>query len=638
MKPFHMTAPRGGGKLRADRIASRKWLAAALVTACQLGLAKSAQAWLFVEHTVIGRSAVAQLDDNRRRVLEQAWSSFVKGDNFGSTQVCRDVTAPDTPVEYPPYPNEKAFNTCVDLPAMAALAGDHSCDQTDLALTLQADWVGDLIESFRDNYEKIRKTTLDSTERVSLWHKSHLDAQRIDGAYLSRAQQNGAHFVLPRNMRDGRAERVEEYVARVAQMGAPSNAVGIYVTYHARALNAATHAQCKADSPCANPDQARAAVLFEAVALHFLEDAFSSGHVAGAPQDADRAMRMGTHDYYCRRGLSVVTWSGEAYPAHGDAYLQPVDKSIASIAVRASLTQLVDALLGTGVPACDSGPMDICSEAAIPGVPAECAAAMVPAILKLFPAPALNTVLEPPFRNEIGTFARFSVAAKAGVGLTTVVPADSLPPAQVVPTAGLEGGIGLGFSLAGVTTASSDALAFVQLGLVADMGQETEWCFICNRIQIQEPIGTRLGVAVRIRMPYWAIPADFIPLGLLAAAGWKWSFNRLVDSSAGGLYGHWQNVRPLGHAHAWQIVLGREFEYTWYQLSRPRTAISFDLISSHAIAVPLVDLILTRYFSELTSTDLKFELAYRYEVSDLVHAHFIVLSLGSDTNLYFSGF
>ena len=42
----------------------------------------------------------------------------------------------------------------------------------------------------------------------------------------------------------------------------------------------------------------------EAFALHFLEDGFSAGHVAGIWGNA--ALRKGTHDYYDEHGLEVT--------------------------------------------------------------------------------------------------------------------------------------------------------------------------------------------------------------------------------------------------------------------------------------------------------------------------------------------
>jgi len=44
----------------------------------------------------------------------------------------------------------------------------------------------------------------------------------------------------------------------------------------------------------------------EAFALHFLEDTYAAGHVAGTWGDASQ--RKGTHDFYNANGLEVRTW------------------------------------------------------------------------------------------------------------------------------------------------------------------------------------------------------------------------------------------------------------------------------------------------------------------------------------------
>jgi hypothetical protein len=45
----------------------------------------------------------------------------------------------------------------------------------------------------------------------------------------------------------------------------------------------------------------RAMLFDEAFALHFLEDAFAAGHVAGAWGDSSQ--RQGTHDFYNAAGV-----------------------------------------------------------------------------------------------------------------------------------------------------------------------------------------------------------------------------------------------------------------------------------------------------------------------------------------------
>ena len=131
-----------------------------------------------------------------------------------------------------------------------------------------------------------------------------------------------------------------------------------------QALRAADEAQCTPDAGCDSPQRARDAVIAESVALHFLEDAGSSGHVIGDPVDDDaKASRIGTHDDYCARGITTTTWDQVAYSAHGDAHMRRVDRIRMAAAVSTSLAQVADALLGkfkNQLGGCDPNPVDGC--------------------------------------------------------------------------------------------------------------------------------------------------------------------------------------------------------------------------------------------------------------------------------------
>ncbi len=84
----------------------------------------------------------------------------------------------------------------------------------------------------------------------------------------------------------------------------------------------------------------------EAFALHFLEDTFAAGHVAGTWGDVSQ--RKGTHDYYNEAGLEVFTWKGgsDSMVLMGDAHMRPEDAERAAGAVRTSLEQVIDHATG----------------------------------------------------------------------------------------------------------------------------------------------------------------------------------------------------------------------------------------------------------------------------------------------------
>ena len=84
----------------------------------------------------------------------------------------------------------------------------------------------------------------------------------------------------------------------------------------------------------------------EAFALHFLEDTFAAGHVAGTWGDVSQ--RKGTHDYYNEGGLEAFTWGGGSHSAvlMGDAHMRREDAERAAGVVRDSLAQVIDEATG----------------------------------------------------------------------------------------------------------------------------------------------------------------------------------------------------------------------------------------------------------------------------------------------------
>jgi hypothetical protein len=627
-------------------------IAGAAALLASLLQARPAPAWLFAEHTSVGRAALAggdevvsALSSEERAALEGAWAALRKGEAAEVEGLSLQAGEPDTAIEREARPGEAPFSTQIDLPMLAALAGDHSCSPDDLVATLRSGWVPPLVRMFAGNYEAIRRTPLESPRRISLWHESHLRAQGIDDEYLFRAASS--HFVLARLWIDGaagppRPEELADYAQRVSAASTPLNAVGVYVTFHARALAAAAAGRCN-PAGCAAPKPARDALLLEAMALHFLEDAFSSGHVAGGPQDASRAARLGTHDYYCQHGLSVQTWGGKAYPAYGDAHLRAQDKMWTSRAVRQSLAELARALDGVATP-CSVGAaseIDVCQASAppeTPEVPDACRNAMqAPAML---PAPPLVPTPLPPSRSDIGAFVRFAMSADGGLGSTASTTPPNPPPGRTVPTWGVDADLGIGLTFAGVTTGRSDAVAFVEGGLSGVAGQRADFCFSCS--VAQQPLDTRLGWDVRVRMPFDFVPGDFLILGSASLLGSRWAYKQLLEAANGGAYGRWQAVHVFPNGMALEIVVGREAAYSQYNVSRPlgttAPTTTASLTHSRSLTLPVLDWIWTRHFAEQFGSALGMRLSYRVEYSNLITTHFALLSFDSDSDLYFTGF
>ena len=99
---------------------------------------------------------------------------------------------------------------------------------------------------------------------------------------------------------------------------------------HLSALQKATRLATEDLAPAERQALARAMLADEAFALHFLEDAYAAGHVAGTWGDVSQ--RKGTHDYYNEAGLEVFTWerSGQSVVLMGDAHMRPEDAQIAA--------------------------------------------------------------------------------------------------------------------------------------------------------------------------------------------------------------------------------------------------------------------------------------------------------------------
>ena len=152
--------------------------------------------------------------------------------------------------------------------------------------------------------------------------------QRADQQYATRADSNLAHFLLPRpntNL-DPLAYANAGAEARVGAQRASASMPGITISAMQKASRLANE-QLSAEERRA---LARAALFDEAFALHFLEDIYAAGHVAGSWGDVSQ--RKGTHDFYNQNGLEVFTWKGRdrTIVLMGDAHMRPEDAALAA--------------------------------------------------------------------------------------------------------------------------------------------------------------------------------------------------------------------------------------------------------------------------------------------------------------------
>jgi hypothetical protein len=301
----------------------------------------------------------------------------------------------------------------------------------------------------------------------------------------------------------------------------------------------------------------RAALADEAFALHFLEDSFAAGHIAG--NWGSTAMRRGTHDFYGEHGLALTTWSGEHFVGQGDAFMKPADADRAANAVRDSLAQLVDSFDGkielTDADDPDYGEpnsFNVCKEARFPAAAgARTDIRLLVPILLQTPVPALAAGAGelPRFRAELGPFVGLSTGFREGLSTHGFGPHE----AGASATSGFELAARAGLGLDGILDDSSDGLVFVEFGVRDDTdatGAST--------------LPGRGAIGARLRMPFWLIPGDLaLASPVLAITSPRLLQKMLVEAANGGLI-PWQAgiATPAGRL---QFVLGREVGVSIYR-------------------------------------------------------------------------
>src|SRR5574337_841994 len=332
-------------------------LVTAACAACvRAGDTTPARAWVYPEHRDIAVLAVNGLDPERRAAFDRLWGQARTG---YEQRLC--AHGADTAQALAPE--------CIDWAAFSAISGDHSCSSrgmldtvlrsawilqvADVAAQLKVDLgriavaarpevdlrspdlVGDLQRRVEDEAQR--------AERVNALRTADTRMQRADPQYATRAGSNNAHFLIPRPSTDTTAP---EYAQLALSPGSEVNAIGVYTWFHLSALQKAARIASGTPAPAARDGLARAMLADEGFALHFLEDAYASGHVAGTWGDVSQ--RKGTHDYYNEAGLEAFTWRGSSNSMvlMGDAHMRPEDAERASHAVRASLDQVLDTATG----------------------------------------------------------------------------------------------------------------------------------------------------------------------------------------------------------------------------------------------------------------------------------------------------
>jgi len=491
-------------------------------------------AWVFPEHRDIAVLAVQRLDADRQSELEALWAQARSGHE---QRLCAQMADP----AQGPSP------TCIDFAAWNAISGDHSCSASDMLDTvLTAPWIlGVARVAGRLKMQLAASTRL--SQRSNAVRNSDLALERTDPDYVTRASSNNAHFLLARTDIDMDAE---SYARLALGPKADVNALGTYVWYHLRALDRARSIASGVVPASAHADAVRAALADEAFALHFLEDSFAAGHVAG--NWGGTAMRKGTHDYYSERGLALTTWSGDHFVAQGDAYMKPADANRAANAVRDSLAQLADSFAGklalTGADDqkyTEAESFNVCKERQFPTAAAgRKDIHMIVPILRQTPVPGLarGPGELPRFRTEMGPFVGLSTGFRGGV-LTHGFGAGE-DGASVTPGVELAARVGLGMD--GVLDDASDGLVFLEGGVRDD-----------SHSSGAASIPGRAAITARLRMPFWLIPGDVALAAPVLAFTSPTKLQKMVVGAVNGGLIPWQ-AGIATRAGRLQMVLGRE--------------------------------------------------------------------------------
>jgi hypothetical protein len=504
-------------------------------------LTVTGMAWVFPEHRDITLLALEGLEPAKRTVLDKLWSEARVGHE---ARLCAQIADP----------SQGANPTCLDYAAWAAISGDHSCSASDMLTTvLDSPWilkVADVAAHLKRNLASATRPD----QRLNAVRASNIAFLRADPAYVTRAGSNNAHFLLARPDESMSADAYE----RVALgPNAEINALAAYMWYHLRALaKAALIAQ--GDIPTdLRPRAALAVLADEAFALHFLEDSFAAGHIAGTWGNA--AVRMGTHDYYSEHGLEVVTWNHRRFVASGDAYMREEDADRAAAAVRDSLAQLVTALDGginvgqvsqAGWPTKPDG-FDVCHESRFPASPGplEDMQHLIPIVAQT-PMPALGAGKGalPRFRTELGPF----LGVSSGVSVEALSGGFGSNQTDPGVTGALDLSFRLGLGVQGVLNASSDGLTFIDAGIRQDSSAHGG-----------SSIPGRGAIALRGRAPFWLIPGDLILAAPVLAFTKSQALQKMAVQSANGGLIPWQAVIAT-RVGRFQFVLGREVGISLY--------------------------------------------------------------------------
>lgn len=525
------------------------------------GLPGMPDVWVYPEHREITALAINNLDPGHRRTLEYMWAQVRIGyENRLSVSVVD--------------PEHGANPEVLDLASWPAIAGDHSCSPKQMTdIILSSDWILNV-----DQIAIRLRKDLDRAKRpdqvINAIRNSDIRLQRADLDYATRAGSNNVHFLLEREAVN---EGAEEYFLRCLKEGAPLNALGVYAYFHLKALEKVGQSKIPGITQEERSAIFLAALANEAFALHFIEDVYAAGHVAGTWGNA--AQRKGTHDHYNEAGLEAETWDEQSMILTGDAYMRPEDAMVAANAVQKSLAQLCLAMMeeSTVSPAPISDPeispdtFDVCANNDMPQM--EFNQEVLSGVLRGTPKPGLSEGLGQlnRFRAELGPF--IGIASSLETGFLNG--GFGMEQSENALIGSIEANLIFGLGLDGVMNKAGDGLAFIQVGWRQDSPTTSQFTDPNSTYQgssVTSTIPGRSGYNLRMRLPFWLLPGDLILVAPILSWAAPKTFQRMAVTAGNGGVIPWQSgiSTPVGR---FQFVLGREVGVSFYGVRRIRESL-----------------------------------------------------------------
>jgi len=284
--------------------------AAIILSFLLLSYANNAAAFLYGEHKLIGdrafRQAMQRLEQDGNAETLQRYLKTITGS---------DYTFPGLAGAGATYG--------VTYGMLNGLSGDHESDPAVLELLL------------KDAGSRIAKIILLQQSYLNKGFKAAPDGELVkaDFSYALQAAVNLSHFYAYGKSFQAQLKGFDlNQVKTVSEKNALSafvkslghtNAIHIYVSLHLLAMDMAEKAgeSARSNDPAVGSRLQRALFL-NAFADHFLEDAFSAGHlVVNRSVLASLTNNKALHDFYCEHGTLIVNRKGEIWLAYGDGYL-----------------------------------------------------------------------------------------------------------------------------------------------------------------------------------------------------------------------------------------------------------------------------------------------------------------------------